>query len=156
MAKKRTNEHEAIRKLAERTETVERKLTQIEIENEREKVINLLSQRDEAEAEWESKKATNKAAMKAIDSKIEAARGAIRRGRVDEEVVIEEWLTRGNEVVRTNKATGLELGRRTATRDELQEELPLAKPDDAPPPDAEDDGERELANEVAEDFGGDA
>lgn len=152
-SKKRTNANEPIRKLAERVETVERKLSQLELEDERAKVIDLLQQRDELESSWDSQKAAHKAKVKELESKIETARGAIRRGRVDEDLVIEEWLTRQNEVVRVNKATGLELGRRTATRDELQEELPLEEPTDAP---ADDDGERELAKEVADDFGGDA
>lgn len=153
-SKKRTNAHDPVRMIGERVETIEIRLTQKEIEDEREKVIDLLQQRDTAESEWENKKAANKAVMKGIDSRIEAARGAIRRGRREEEIVIQEWLTRQNEVIKIDRATNLEVGRRNATREELQEDLPLSDPNVKA--DGNDEGDAELDKEVAADFGEDA
>jgi hypothetical protein len=74
----------------------------------------------------------------------------IRTGKVSQEVVIEEWLTDQNEVVRINKATREELNRRNATAAELQEELPL------PPPPKKTNGHAEGADEEADEDDTDA
>lgn len=152
--KKRSNAHEPVRKLGERVDTIEQKLSPMQIEDERAKVLDMLQERDELDEQWQSAKAAHKAKLADLDSRLESSRGAIRAGKVRKEIVVEEWLTRQNEVIRLDAATHLEIGRRNATREELQEELDLeAKAEDADP---DDEGERELAKEVADDFGGGA
>jgi hypothetical protein len=133
------------RKIGERTETIWIKLSPMQIEDERSKVIDLLQERDELDERWKSTKADHKAKEAELDSKIESARGAIRTCKVSRELVVEEWVTDRNEVIRIDKATGEEVGRRTATARELQEELDLPEPKAA-----DDDGEDELGREVAE------
>lgn len=151
MAKKKD---EPSRKIGERTETIDVKLTQLQIEDERVRVLDLLQAKDELEEAWKAKKESHKAELTDIDAQIAAARASSRSGRVRREIVIEEWVTKQNEVIKIDKATGLEIGRRTATRDELQESLPLDKPAAKQPAKGEDDGEEELASEVAGDSKG--
>lgn len=146
MATKKKAPNERKRKIGERTEVVERKLTQVEIEDSRARVIDILQESDELDAKLDEIKASYKSLFASLDSRKSHELGLIRSGRAREEIVVEEWLTDQNEVVRVNKATGLEIGnRRTASASELQEELPLdRKPD-------EDDGEVELDREEAAD-----
>lgn len=154
--KPRPKANERVRKIGERTETIAVRLTPIQIEDERAKVIDLLQEKEELEEKLASMKAEYKAKIADVDSRKASALGAIRTGKISREMTIEEWVTGGNEVVRVDKATGEEIGaRRTATARELQEELPLP-PADAPkaPADAEedeDDGEAEHDREVAAD-----
>jgi len=122
---KRSNAHEPVRKLGERTETIEVKLSPAQIEDERARVIDLLQERDELDEEWKNIKAAHKAKIADLDSKLAAARGAVSSGKVRREITIEEWVTRQNEVIRIHKETREELGRRNATAAELQEDLPL-------------------------------
>lgn len=140
------------RKLGERIETVSIKLSPMEIEDERAKVIDLIQTKDELEERLKSAKADYKAKIAEVDSQTAAALGAIRSGRVSRDVMIEEWLTPQNEVIRLNKATTEELGRRTASARELQADLPI---DTSPPaPKAEgDDGEAEANREAEDDHG---
>lgn len=113
------------RKIGERTETIDVKLTQVQIEDERAKVIDILQSKDELEEKLSSIKADYKAKLAELDSQKATALGMIRSGRTRRDVVIEEWVDDRNEVVRIDKETGEELGRRTATARELQEELPI-------------------------------
>ena len=139
------------RKIGERTETIHVKLTPMQIEDERATVIDLIQTKEELEERLKSSKADYKAKIAEVDSKTAAALGAIRSGKTSREVVIEEWLTDRNEVVRLDKATGLEIGeRRTATARELQEELPLPAPNRLEAT-VENDGEAEHEREIAED-----
>lgn len=139
------------RKIGERTETIEVKLTQIQIEDERSKVCDLIQEKDELEEELKASKADYKAKIAEVDSKRAAALGAIRSGRVKREMIVEEWVTDQNEVVRVDKVTGEEIGRRNATARELQEELPLEQPNGNGDSKAEPDGDEEESEEVAHD-----
>jgi CRISPR/Cas system-associated exonuclease Cas4 (RecB family) len=150
VAKKTSKANEPRRKLAERTETITVRLTPMQIEDERARVIDLLQEKDELEEKWKARKAEHKSQIAEIDSKRETALGMIRTGKVSQEVVIEEWLTDQNEVVRINKATREELNRRNATAAELQEELPL------PPPPKKTNGHAEGADEEADEDDTDA
>lgn len=161
MAPKRKS-NEPKRKLGERTETLSIKLTPMQIEDERAKVIDLLQEKDELEEKLKSTKADYKAKIAETDSRTATCLGMIRTGKTSREVVIEEWLTDQNEVVRIDKATREELNRRNATAAELQEELPLPKPDDKPNgkpaaegPD-EDNPDDDVDKENSEDFGKEA
>lgn len=157
MAKKRNKSDEPRRKLAERTEVVEVRLTPMQIEDERAKVVDLLQERDELKAAWKSAKDAHKAKETELDSRLETARGAIRAAKIRREITVEEWITDRNEVIRIDKATGEEIGRRTASARELQEDLPFADPPKGNEAEADgDDGEEELAREAADDFGEDA
>ncbi len=153
MSKKKTKGEERKRKIGERTEVIEVKLTPMQIEDRRAEVIDLLQEKDQLEEKLASIKADYKAKIAEVDSRKADALGAIRSGRVRVELVIEEWVNAQNEVVRVNKETGDEIGRRTATARELQEELPLPDPAKAPANDdkADDDGDAELEKEIAED-----
>jgi hypothetical protein len=144
MAKKPKHDpDERVRKLGEREETISEKLTQIEIEDERSRVCGWIQTRDELDTKRKSVNADFKAKI----AEIENALGAITKGRRDTDLTIEEWLTRGNEVVRVRKDTGEQIGARNARAEELQEKL--FKDDEpngetpAPPP-----------TEETEEFGG--
>jgi hypothetical protein len=143
--KQKVKGDERKRKIGERTEVIEVKLTPMQIEDARAKVIDLLQEKDELEEKLASVKADYKAKIAEVDSRKAHELGMVRTGRTRKELVIEEWVTAQNEVVRVNQETGEELGRRTATPRELQEELPL---EDAKP---EADAESELEDEVAAD-----
>lgn len=149
------------RKIGERTETIAVRLTPMQIEDERAKVIELLQERDELDEKWKSTKADHKAKEAELHSRLETSRGMIRTGKVSREMTIEEYVDDRNEVIRVDKATGEEIGRRTATARELQEELPLPDPTPAAAPEApkapkegeadEDDGDANLEREVEAD-----
>jgi hypothetical protein len=142
---------ERVRKIGSRDETIEIRLTQIQIENERALIVALLDQREEIEEKKAEVVAQFKAQNATVDLQIESARRLIKSGRRHESVKIEEWLTVGNDVIRVRPDTGEILGDpRKARAEELQEKLfpdtptpakPAADPDQVV--DTRDDPESE-------------
>ncbi len=121
---------ERIRKVGEYQDTTVRELSPAEIEGERSKICDLLGRRDNLEGALKATKAEYRAKLESIKDRIERALNTATTGRQEIEVDIEEWLTRGNEIVRVRADTGEVLTRRTATASELQENLfpPAPKP----------------------------
>lgn len=120
---------ERLKRLAVRVETVTLKLTQLEIEDTRAHVMDLLAVRDGIDEKLKSIKAEYRAKIAEVDERLNRARTEVCSGRRDIEIPVEEWLTRSNEVVRVRTDTGEQIGARTAHAEELQEEL---FPDGAP------------------------
>jgi hypothetical protein len=115
-----------VRKIGEREENVDVKLTQLQIEDLREQVMVYLD--DEERIEEKAKEAQKNFASQLKTNQLQ--RNEIRRtiaaGRKRVSITVEEYLTNSNEVIRVHKQTGEQLGpARTATPRELQEELPL-------------------------------
>lgn len=155
MSKAKKKGDELVRKIASRTETIETTLTQIEIEDQRQKFIELCGDRDQAKEDEKARVAEHKSGLAKLSAMIASTLGLIRSGRTKKEVPIEEWVTKQNEVVRINADTREEIGpRRTATARELQEELPLKNPPEADEdPNEGDDGEKTASAEADADFG---
>lgn len=146
-AKKKKDPNERIRKIGEREEVIEIKLTQLQLEDMREEVMTLLD--DEERIEEKAKEASKNFASQLKTNQLQRneLRRTIAGGKRRETIIVEEHLTASNEVVRIRKDTGDQVGARTATPRELQEdlfqELPAGDPseNDAPQNDApEGDG----------------
>ncbi len=121
---KRKDPGDRIRKLGEREEQITVKLTQIEIEDQRHQVMMLLDDIDKIDQGLKAIKAEAKGRKDAILARIAEARRQESSGRRTDDVVVEEWLTQGNEVVRVRTDTGEQIGDpRTARAAELQEKL---------------------------------
>lgn len=112
-----------IRKLGDCCETIRHPLSQEEVDEEKGRVCDLLARRDNITASLKSIKAEYKAKLDVVDERIGVARRAASDRFRDLDLDVEEWLTRGNEVVRVRSDTGEVLGRRTASADELQESM---------------------------------
>jgi hypothetical protein len=125
MAKKRSPVEvgERARKLGDRTETITVQLSDAEIDGEREKVCELIGRKDNLLAAVKSLKADYKAKIEAVDEKISAAWKAAASGKRDDEIIVEEWLTKDNRVMRVRADTNELLGQRVARAEELQETL---------------------------------
>lgn len=148
-AKKDPNER--VRKIGEREEIIETKLTQKEIEDLRGTVMVLLDRKDEI-LEKKSEVVKNYGSQLAtVDLEIDTTRRLIHSGRRKIDITVDEFLTQGNEIVRIRRDTGEQIGARTATQKELQE--PLFEDDaEAPDPGVAADGEEA---EGPPDFSGD-
>lgn len=133
--KKRRDPTERIRKIGEREEIIESKLTQLQLDEERELVMNLLDQKDEIEEKKREVVKNYGAQLAAVELQIDAARRVIHAGRRRDTLLVEEYLTGANAIIRIRKDTGEQIGERNATSAELQETLPLEKPTDLPAPD---------------------
>jgi hypothetical protein len=134
-----------VRKIGEREESIETKLTQVQIEDMREEVMTLLD--DEERIEEKAKEAAKNFASQIKTNNLQRneLRRTIASGRRKQTLIIEEHLTASNEVVRIRKDTGEAIGSpRTATPRELQEELfqdapAEEQPNATPPPEGEAD-----------------
>jgi len=111
------------RKLGDRQETITVELTEAEIEAERGKVCDLIGRKDNLLAAVKSIKADYKAKIDQVDERISAAWKAAGTGKRDDEITVEEWLTKDNRVMRVRADTGELLGQRVARAEELQETL---------------------------------
>ena len=145
--KNKKNPTERIR--GEREEILEEKLTQLAIENMREEVMILLD--DEERLQEKAKEAAKNfgSQIKTNELQRNELRRTITSGRRRITLVVEEYLTASNEVVRVRKDTGEQIGQRTATPRELQEELPLdSKAEEAA--ESEDDDPQQSDADLAE------
>lgn len=116
-----------------RKEAITIKLTPSEIEAERTRVCDLLGRRENLTASLKSVKGEYKAKLDSIAERIDIARRAAAEGRLEAEVEVQDWLTRGNEIVLVRADTNEVLHRRTATMEELQEEIGFPTPKVVPP-----------------------
>lgn len=121
---------ELVRKLGEREESLDVRLTDVEMDDLHMQHLALTNQRDELEEKLSEVKANYKAQFEAIDLQVATTRRLLNTRRRTTTVKVEEWLNASNEVVRKRADTGEQLGdARKARADELQEKL---FPDSAP------------------------
>jgi hypothetical protein len=139
-----------VRKLGEREEVIETKLTQIELEDKRMEVMILLDDEEAIERKAKEASANFTSQLKTNKLQRNELRRVITSGKSRQTLVIEEHLTAANEVVRVRKDTGDIIGQpRTATARELQEDLFQDPPaDPAPQGDAPSDAAEEEGGEA--------
>lgn len=131
MAKKpappeKSDPHTRIRMLGERDESITISLSDGEVADQRTRACDLRDQIDALEDKIKSVKVDFKAKQDDLEQQERVARRLASTRRAEVDVKIQEWLTRGNEVVRVNASTGEQLGPpRTARAAELQESLPF-------------------------------
>jgi hypothetical protein len=157
-AKKPKDPYERIRKVGQREETIERRLTDIEKDDLHQTYLALGNQRQDLEDKKAEVMANYNAQFKAIDLQADAARRLLNARRKSDVGLGEEWLNASNEIVRIRTDTQEQLGDpRKARADELQENLFQDPPADtqaegAPPEDeAIPQGEAVPEEEPAED-----
>jgi hypothetical protein len=130
--KRKKDPNERIRKIGEREEVLEIKLTEVQRDKERHNVMFLLDQVDELEEKKKEVVKNYASQLAAVELQIHAARQLANSGKRRDSVTIEEWLTGSNDIIRIRADTGEQVGDlRRARAEELQEKLL----DDTPPPD---------------------
>jgi len=128
-----------VRKLGEREEIVEVPLTQREVEDLRHELCVQLDRVDEIEAKKTEFVQQNKAEMATVDLEISRCRGLIKSRRKNVKLLVEDWLTQGNDVIRMVPMTGEIIGDvRRARAEELQEKLFKDTEPTIPPPSDEE------------------
>ena len=120
---KKGSDHKIVRKLGEREEIVVHTLSDGELAEVQDTVMALLDHRQEVEEKKKEANANFKAQLETIELELETARRTYRGRTRKDSVVIEEYLTDKNEVIRVRKGTREIVGQRTATGEELQEEM---------------------------------
>lgn len=158
-AKPKKNPDERKRKIGSRIEEIERVITPSEHELEVETLIAALGEKQRAEDDKKAASVKFKAIIDTAKVQISESLDVITKKRRTDEVVVEEWLTAGNEIVRINSETGERIGgARNATAAEMeQEELDLETENDRldrenDAPTVDDDPTPD--NVVTPDFGG--
>ena len=140
---KRTRDEGAkrIRKIGEREEMIEIEFSDEQIADKRGEVMVLLDEEERIEAKKEELAKNFASQLKTNKLQINELRRQITSRKTRMTVIVEEHLTQQNEIVRIRKDTGEQVGVRTATPRELQEEMfPAKQEGDAPPNDAPSDG----------------
>ena len=134
-----------VRMLDEREETLDVRLTQVEMDELHNQHLVLTNQRDDLEERLAELKANYKAQFEAIDLQVSSTRKLLNTKRRQVPVKVQTWLTKSNEVIRVRTDNGDQLGDpRKARADELQESLFPDKPADEAQGDAgQQDGEGE-------------
>lgn len=122
-APRKKDPNERIRLLATREEIVDSKLSQLQIEDMRATVIELLDEEERINGKKEESGKNFASQLKTNRLQIDELRRKITSGRRRDTIVVEEYLTGSNEVVRIRADTGERIGARTATLKELQEEM---------------------------------
>lgn len=148
--KKPKDPYERIRKVGQREESLERRLSDVEMDDLHQTYLKLGNQREDLETKKAEVIANYNAQFKAIDLQADTARRLLNSRRKSDLVIVEEWLNASNEIVRIRADTGEQLGDpRKARADELQEKLfpegnpadPAAQQSDAPPAQAAEPAE---------------
>lgn len=146
---------ERVREVGQREETLKRPLTPAEILALREELEAILD--DEDNIEEKKKEASKNFASQLETNKLQRTnlRRRIRSKEAEEKVLVKEYLTTGNEIIRVRADTDTQIGQRTATKAELQEEMfPDRKKPEAP---SQETGEQQNeAQPAGLDFGSDA
>jgi len=113
-----------LRKLGDpRTETISVVLTEHEIAEQKARSCELRNAQDALKRERADAMAAFKARAAALSSAEELCRQRASTGRSDLAVVVQDFITPGNEVLTVRIDTSDVVNRRTATADELQEEI---------------------------------
>lgn len=136
-----------VRKIGQREEQLDRRLTDKELDEYKDQFIALADQREELERKKAEVMASYGSQFKTIDLQSDELRRKINSRRITESILVEEWLTDRNEVIRVRADLQEVIGNpRTARPSELQESLPL---DQATPEEAGDVDPQEDAPEDA-------
>jgi len=133
--KNKSNGNTRVRKLGEREESVVTPLSDSQLEEVKERVMVYLDEIDAIKDKKDEAVAQFKAEAATIKLQLETDRKLLKSRARKDMVVIEEYLTQANEVIRVRKDTGEQIGQRTATSAELQEEM-FTEPADPVQPDA--------------------
>lgn len=140
--KKPKDPFERVRKVGQRDEMHERRLTDVEMDDLHAQYLALGNQREELEEKKAEVLANYNAQFKAIDLQSDTTRKLLNSRRRSDTITVEEWLNASNEIVRIRADTGEQLGDpRKARADELQEKLF---------PDPAQDGEPEAEHDADE------
>lgn len=128
MAKKKSSgdPSERVRKIGERVEVFEERLSPMQLEDVKTCIATLLDREDDLRDKLKQSAKVVKAELANVKRDMVRARTELATTRRRSEVQIEEHLTRRNEVIKVRVDTGELIGSRTATARELQEELPLS------------------------------
>lgn len=106
-----------------RPETIKVELTSAERDEQRRLACDLRDQQAKLKEEKANSMAAFRARHKDLEAKEEAARNRASTGVDHAVVLVQDYLTRSNEVVSLRVDTNEQVVRRTATADELQEDL---------------------------------
>jgi chromosome segregation ATPase len=145
-----------VREVGQREETLKRQLTATEIQALREELEALLD--DEDNIDEKKKEASKNFASQLETNKLQQSnlRRRIKSKEAEEKVLVKEYLTKANEIVRIRADTDEQIGQRTATKAELQEEMfPDKKPEGGSPETGEPQNDAQPQPAGLE-FGGDA
>lgn len=127
----KSDPHGRVRMIGEREETVAVALTDSEVAEQDRVARDLRNRIDQLEDQAKTASADFKSKQKVLEEQERVARRKASTRRAEVDIRIQEWLTRGNEVVRVNADTGEQLGpARTARAAELQEALPFDQSND--------------------------
>jgi hypothetical protein len=141
MAKKAPAPAKRVRKLGERTETEFVDIPHAEVSDAKDRTHAILHKLDQLREEKKAAMGSFKARADDLNAQLSTSRATAGGARREVEFQVEEWLTSANEVIRIRADTGEQLGARTASAREMQEELPLDDEPmevvDMPPADAE-------------------
>jgi len=111
------------RKIGTRDEVVIEQLSPSQIDEERTKVCLHLREIDVVKTAKREANDRAKARITELENAIASGVRVANAGKRDAEIVVEEWLTGRNEVIRVRTDTGEIIGTRNASLGEMQEEL---------------------------------
>lgn len=119
-----------VRKVSDRIHTVTVQLNDREVDESKLEVCRLLDEEDALKEKLKSIKSEFKAKSDSIKQRTAVARGKVTARQASEEVAVQDWLTKTNEVISIVTSTGEILpGSRTASAAELQEPMDLEDDD---------------------------
>jgi len=124
------------RKIGTRDEVVIEQLSPSQIDEERTKVCLHLREIDVVKTAKREANDRAKARITELENAIASGVRVANAGKRDAEIVVEEWLTGRNEVIRVRTDTGEIIGTRVASLGELQEDMFV---DDEDADDADED-----------------
>ncbi len=127
-----------VRKLGDSIESFEEKISPAEMAELGRITIATLAEEEGCVEAFKEMRDNHKSELTKIRRRRSDARRMLASGIKRVEATVEEFLTVNNEVVRVRTDTGESLAARNATKDELQEELPLDRPSAAPADDFPD------------------
>lgn len=147
MSKAKKDKNERVRKIGEREEQIVHKLSANQLEEVKDRVMSHLDELDSIESKKAESVANFKAQAASFELQLEADRKLLKSGVDKRMVIVDEFLTQGNEVVRVRRDTGEQLGARTATANELQEEMFTGPPPVDMPPEQQPDATEPLSED---------
>jgi hypothetical protein len=127
--------HKRVRKIGEREEVIEELLSDDQVHAMHEEIMVLLTEEEKLEERAKEAAKNFQSQIKTAELQRNELRRTVTSRKRRTTVVVEEHLTAANEVIRIRKDTGDQIGKRTATANELQE--PMFP--DKPPGDQDDD-----------------
>jgi len=135
--KKKSNDR--VRKIGEREEMVEYQLSEQELAEKKDTIMELLEALEKLEARKKEQMKNLGSQAATMELEISQLRADIRAKKVTRQITVAEFLTGANEVIRVRTDTDEQIGPpRTATSRELQEELPLSEQTDPEKTDDDD------------------